>query len=72
MLSPVTTYTALNQQVTLLLERQGVTNYKGLIQRANLCATTTRKCVGYADNYAMHTLIATSMFRLLSLVPANL
>jgi hypothetical protein len=71
-LSPATTFDALESQVSLLLEKQGVTNYKGLLHAANLCATTSRVCPGYAENYAFHTLVATSMFRMLQLIPFNL
>jgi hypothetical protein len=40
---------------------------------ANLCATTLRSCPGYTENYAFHTLMATSYFRMLqSNIPANL
>jgi hypothetical protein len=42
MTSPVTTFPELNKQVTRLLSKQGVTNYKGLNQAANLCETTDR------------------------------
>lgn len=71
MTSPVTTFPELNHQVNRLLSKQGVQNYKGLNQAANLCETTDRNCPGFTENYAMHTLMATSMFRLLTLVPAN-
>lgn len=42
MTSPVTTFPELNLQVTRLLSKQGVSNYKGLNQAANLCETTAR------------------------------
>lgn len=72
MLSTATNMDVFEHEVGLLLEKLGVTNYGGLLPSANLCGTTLRTCPGFAENFAYHTLVASAMFRLVSLRPVTL
>lgn len=38
---------------------------------ANLCLSTTRTCPGFAENWAFHTMLASSMWRLINMRPIN-